>query len=234
MIGLLMLIALFMPVPVQKEPKGTRLETASPDSNPAASMVCAAGPARGVETNGVRGRDGSVFVLAIASDDDHSKNSHQCESAYSLVRTRQGKPVESVDLGFGTIDRYGRRLEVRAEGFSPDGKRFFGLVCESGVAIQGEAGEKPYQSAGADATLIEYWLASGKKSTFDLGRLVPYSAGCGAEVIRVLGVITSGEAVLELTVRGLTRRWVIEPESTSMRPLPAKMSFALLDRGEPR
>jgi hypothetical protein len=233
MIGLLMLVALFMPVSIQKEANGAGLVAISADSSSVASMECAAGPGRGVKTSGVRGPDGSVVVLAIRSDDDHSKNSHQCESTYSLMLTRPGKPVESLDLGFGTVDRCGRRLEVRTEGFSPDGQRFYGLVCESDVVMRGEAGTKPYRSARANATLVEYQLASGKKSTFDLDRLVPYSAGCGAEVIRV-GVTASGEAVLELTVRGLTRRWVTEPESLSMRPLPAKMGFALLDRGEPR
>ena len=161
-----------------------------------ASMVCSASPESKVQTSGVHGPDGSVFTLAITSDDDHSKNSHLCESAYSLLVALSGEPARSVNLGFGTIDRYGRRLEIRAEGFSPDGERFFGLACESNVVAKGEVGKKSHR--GADATLFEYQITSRQASTFDLSPHIPYTLGCGSDVIQVLGVTSNGEPVVAL------------------------------------
>jgi len=41
--------------------------------------------------------------MAVVSDDDHAKDSHQGESAYSLLVKQRDKPVQSLDLGFGTV-----------------------------------------------------------------------------------------------------------------------------------
>jgi hypothetical protein len=221
MVGFLMLSALLFSAVGQDAPG------VSPPNSSSASMVCSASPESKVQTSGVHGPDGGVFALAITSDDDHLKNSHQCESAYSLLVTHSDEPARSANLGFGTIDRYGRRLEIRAEGFSPDGERFFGLACESNV-VKGEPGKKSHR--GADATLIGYQIASRQASIFDLSPLIPYSLGCGSDVIHVLGVTSNGEAVLALKDGRLIRRWAIELESKNVRQLSKDMSFLPLNR----
>ena len=53
--------------------------------------------------------------------------------------------------------------------------------------------------------LVEFWPASGKQSTFDLGALVPYTAGCDADVLQVLGVAPDGRIVLMVENPGVTR-----------------------------
>ena len=217
MVGFLMLSVLLFSAVRQDVPNSS-----------SASMVCSTAPESKVQTSGVHGPDGSVFALAIASDDDHSKNSHQCKSAYSLLVTLSGEPARSIDLGFGTVDRYGRRLEIRAEGFSPDGDRFFGLACESNVLVKGEPGKKSYR--GADATLIDYQIPSLQASIFDLSPLIPYTLGCGSDVIQVLGVTSNGEPVLALKDGKLIRKWAIEPESKNVWQLSKDMSFLPLNR----
>ena len=226
MIGLLLLIMLALATPVRQE---IQRETVTPNSWQA-SLLCSAGSNNKAQTSGIRGPDGRIFVLAITSDDDHSKDSHQCESAYSLLVTLPGEPVHTVSLGGGTVDRHGRRIEIRAEGFSPDGGRFFGLACENGVAVTSESGKKPYQRRGVNATLIEYQIGSGQISTFALSRLIPYPLGCGAEVVRVVGVTATGEAVLVLNGEKSAHRWAIHPESKYVRPFPKDMIFLPLNR----
>jgi hypothetical protein len=217
MVGFLMLSVLLFSAVRQDVPNSS-----------SASMVCSTAPESKVQMSGVHGPDGSVFALAITSDDDHSKNSHQCESAYSLLVTLSGEPARSIDLGFGTVDRYGRRLEIRAEGFSPDGDRFFGLACESNVLVKGEPRKKSYR--GADATLIDYQITSRQTSIFDLSPLIPYTLGCGSDVIQVLGVTSNSEPVLALKDGKLIRKWAIELESKNVWQLSKDMSFLPLNR----
>jgi len=229
MLGLLTAVMLTLPAFIWQEAPGVTGKMGTINTFSAA-MACSAGVGSKVQTSGVRGPDGIVVGLAITSDDDHRKMSHECESAYSLLVTLPGKPVRSVDLGWDAIDVYGRRLEVRAEGFSSDGKRFFGLACESGSPTLGEAGKNPYRRPGAYSILIEYQVGSDRASTFYLSRFVPYTVGCGSEALRVVGATSSGEAVVALKDGESTRQWAIQPESNSARPLPKKTSFLPLIR----
>lgn len=110
MIGLPMLIVLVLSTSVQQEVPG---ETVAPSSS-RASLACSAGPDNKVQTSEVRGPDGSAFALAIASDDDHLKDSHQCESAYSLLVTRVSLFVQlTLDLAPSIATDEGLRLERR-------------------------------------------------------------------------------------------------------------------------
>lgn len=83
------------------------------------------------------GPGGVAAVLEVHSEDDHSKNSHQCEAHYTLRITlpdgRDGAAGLLPPLGFTSSGaEWGRRLSVHLDGFSVDGQHIFGVISEGG------------------------------------------------------------------------------------------------------
>ena len=94
------------------------------------SMPC--GNIAATQTQPVRGRDGMVAVLKVSSEDDHSKNSHDCQAEYQLLMMPGpgGAPV-AVDL-LTSDAAWNRNLSLRLNGFSQNGARVFGVISEDG------------------------------------------------------------------------------------------------------
>ena len=149
----------------------------------AASMPCANIAA--TQTQAVRGRDGVVAVLKVASEDDHSKNSHDCQSEYQLFLAPgpTGAPVV-VDL-LTTDSAWGRNLSLRLNGFSQSGTRVFGVVSEDGKF--------------PSTTLFDYDTAEGKVRLTDLRKRFAHIAPAKcAPTFDVIGTTSTGAIVLEL------------------------------------
>ena len=88
------------------------------------------------ETASKMGPGGVVAVLSVHSEDDHSKNSHQCMASYYLrITLPDGRKEAPDNLPFGfasSIAAWGRRLSVHLDGFSKDGQHIFGVISEGG------------------------------------------------------------------------------------------------------
>jgi hypothetical protein len=99
------------------------------------SYVCGDRDAR---TEPLRSSSGFSASLTMHSEDDHGKNSHECQADYSLHivhpdGTRIDGPPAFGAFGFSSsIAEWNRPLTFRIDGFSPDGKRVFILIEEGG------------------------------------------------------------------------------------------------------
>jgi len=101
------------------------------------SMDCADRVA--TESKSRSGPEGVVAVLTVRSEDDHSKESHECMANYSLrITLPDGRDAAAgliPPMGFfATIGDWGRRLSVHLDGFSADGQHIFGVISEGGPA----------------------------------------------------------------------------------------------------
>ncbi|MGA8537928.1 MAG: hypothetical protein WB566_00430, partial [Terriglobales bacterium] len=151
------------------------------------------------QTQPVRGRDGVVALLKVESEDDHSKNSHDCQAEYQLFLSPgpAGAPVV-VDL-LTSDAAWNRNLSLRLYGFSQDGRRVFGTLAEDG--------KFPF------TTLFDYDSAEGKVHLIDLRKKFAHiaTAKC-TPVFDVLGTTATGAIVVEVnsaTCFVPDRRWVI-------------------------
>ena len=89
------------------------------------------------ETGSKVGPGGVLAVLRVHSEDDHSKNSHQCMANYTLrITLPDGRDAAAgliPPMGFiASIGEWGRRLSVHLDGFSDDGQHIFGVISEGG------------------------------------------------------------------------------------------------------
>jgi hypothetical protein len=174
-----------------------------------------------VETPPVRGPNGASVVLQVSSSDDYSKDSHLCMADYKLVFTpANGAPV-TVDF-LAADDDYGRKLSLRLDGFSQDGKRVLGIISEST--------KTPY------TFLVDYHTADGSVQLVDLAKLFARALNAGCEpAFGVIGTTASGAIVLELDspkACASNGRWLVDPAGGNPRRLPQAASFLNLYNGE--
>ena len=86
---------------------------------------------RDAQTPKLRSSAGFTAVLKMHSEDDHAKNSHECEASYTLQATRpDGTVLAPFDLG-SSIDAWDRPITIRIEGFTPDGHAVFAFISEN-------------------------------------------------------------------------------------------------------
>jgi hypothetical protein len=134
------------------------------------------------------GPDGKVAVLEVSAADDHDKNTHLCNAEYRLLITlaAAGAPIV-VDVLTTDAD-WGRRLFLRLDGVSPDGRRVFGILSERGQ----------YPSA----TLFNDDTADGKVQLIDLRKQFAHIVAAKYDTtFEVIGTIGTGAIVLELSSR---------------------------------
>ncbi len=166
-----------------------------------ATLDCSAGTDVRADTAAYTAVDGTTYALAVKSDDDHSSNSHQCQSEYVVVVKAAGKEAQEVEVGTAAIGEYDRRLMVVASGFTEDGTRLLGMTCEEG----------PH---GAEVGLVDFSLAAGVDAARGI-EMLPVK-NC-AVPISVAGTLASGEAVVEVGAR----RWVMAADKGKRRGLKA-------------
>jgi hypothetical protein len=177
-----------------------------------ASMQCADTGATiaSVQTQPVRGPDGTLAVLKVSSADDHGKNSHECQADYQLVLMRGAADAPaSADL-LSSDAEYGRNLSLRLNGFSQDGKRIYGILTEDGQS--------------PSTTLFEYDLAKSTLQLFDLNEQFAriLNRNCTA-TFDAIGNTAKGAIVLELNYANAcapTSRWLLTSANSRVQPLP--------------
>ncbi len=146
---------------------------------------------RDAHTEPLRSSSGFSAFLTMDSEDDHSKNTHQCQVDYMLhiIRpdgTRTVPDISSGPLGFFPSDGdWYRSLVFRIDGYSIDGKRVFVFIAEGGQHPLIEAEEfdmttgSQLREEGADRFLLN-----------KLG------AACAA-TLHVSGTASNGHIVVE-------------------------------------
>jgi hypothetical protein len=168
------------------------------------------------QTQPVRGPGGVSAVLKVSTEDDHSKNSHECNADYLLLVTpAKGGAPSVVDID--TVDgSWGRTLSPRLDGFSQDGKHIFGIIAEGG--------KWPL------ALLFDYDTTSeGSPQLIDLN--MQFARTLPPTCISKFGVIGTAEAggiVLELNSTepcGTARRWIVFASGGKPRPLSTGVSI---------
>jgi hypothetical protein len=163
---------------------------------------------RTAQTPAVRGPAGASAVLKVSFVDDHSKHSHDCVAQYQLALQQDGGGAAMAADILTSYGDLGRKLSLRLDGFTPDGKRVFGSISESGRA--------------PDSTLFDYNTADGKVQLFDIAkarRQIPVSK-CGPE-FAVSGTTDTGDIVIGPDPPGrCANRWLFDPASTMLRKLP--------------
>lgn len=74
---------------------------------------------------------GLRVALKVHTEDDHAKNSHECESDYTLVIVRpDGTSTES--QRYSVIDNWGRPIEFWIDGFASKGHKLIATTIEGG------------------------------------------------------------------------------------------------------
>ena len=163
---------------------------------------------RTAQTPAVRGPAGVSAVLKVSGVDDQSKKSHDCMAQYQLSVLPDGGGEAAVADILTSYGDMGRKLSLRLDGFTPDGKRVFGIMSESGRA--------------PDSTLFDFHTSDGKVQLFDIAkarRQVPV-AKCGTEVA-VSGTTEAGDIVIGPDPPSkCANRWLFDPANSTLRRLP--------------
>jgi hypothetical protein len=138
------------------------------------------------QTAPLRSAAGLTVVLKMHSEDDHGKNTHLCETSYSVqiskARDEAAAPIQ--DLPFGATGEWDRPVTFRIDGFSEDGNRAFIFISEGHYPAWIEA--------------IEYDMHSGSTlSDISLDRHFTHrlSPGC-ASTLHISGSTLTGLIVL--------------------------------------
>jgi len=178
-----------------------------------ASMPCA--NIATTQTKPVRGRDGVAAVLKVSSEDDHNKNSHDCQAVYQLL-TMPGPAGTPLVVELLTSDGdWSRSLFLHLNGFSLNGSRVFGSFSETGKF--------------PSAYLFDYDTTDGKVRLIDLKKRLGHMAApkCGSS-FDVIGTTAAGAIVLELNSTqcpASNGRWLLSPTASNVRRLPQDASF---------
>jgi hypothetical protein len=159
------------------------------------------------QTQAVTGPRGVAAVLRVETADDHSKDSHDCMADYEL-EIANGGDGRTADF-LSSDDEYGRRITVRLDGFSQDGKRVIGILSE----------------AGKDATtvLFDYHIDGGEARLVDLSKMfLPTITGQCSEGFEAVGTTADGVIVVELAESkecGAGGRWAVDPDGSEPKKI---------------
>jgi hypothetical protein len=143
------------------------------------------------------------------SDDDHEKNTHLCETGYTLQISRPDGSVQSPADIYGGDDAWGRPISFRIDGFSHDGNRVFLFISEG-----------YRQDAQIDA--VEYDMRSGTSKDVFFKQPRHLDPVCAA-TLHILGTSPTGLMVIATSARaGCTReeKWQLNPQNENGRTLP--------------
>lgn len=167
------------------------------------------------QTQPAAGPGGTSAVFKVTTEDDHSKNSHQCSADYELLVSDAGGAPHTADVLTSDGD-WGRSLTLRLNGFSQDGKRVFGIFTESGKYPLTMLFD--YHAGNEIAELIEI--------TKEFKPIMPVDCSASFEVI---GTTPAGGIVLELNSTkpcGASRRWAVD--SSGKKPQPVSPGAPVL------
>jgi hypothetical protein len=173
-----------------------------------ASLDCSSLVSASTQT--VRGPAGVAVALEVSSEDDHAKDTHDCMAKYRLmVLPATGRTPVSAYLLDGDAE-WGRKLSVHLDGFSPDGKRVLGIIAQGGSF--------PF------TMLFDYDVTTGVSKLVDLKMGLNHlmTVKCGT-TFAVAGTTGTGAIVLAPNTGNQCSdkyRWVLDPKSGGLQPLP--------------
>jgi hypothetical protein len=173
------------------------------------------------ETGSKMGPGGVLAVLRVHSEDDHSKNSHQCMANYTLrITLPDGRDAAAgliPPMGFiASIGKWGRRLSVQLDGFSDDGQHIFGLISEGG-----EYSSVTVFNFKRDGSHVEIRVQQGWEHL--------RAVDCGTS-FAVAGTTKTGEVVLEPSTGNQCRadhRWLLD-KTGKLRDMAQNETFVRL------
>jgi hypothetical protein len=164
------------------------------------------------ETAPLRGQSGTSAVLQLHTDDDHDKNSHLCESWYSLRITEPDGTQRQTGNLIGNDDSWNRSISFRLEGFTPGDHALIALIIEGG--------KYPIHE------VLLYERTSGSFDVLDLSRSFAHqlSPAC-QQTLRVVGT-RRDEIVLSSTRTNgcnVDQEWTLEvKEDASGQETPTR------------
>ena len=188
-------------------------------AQPQAHYVCGDGDGK---TEPIRSSAGFTASLNMRSEDDHGKNSHQCESQYSLHivhpdGTRIDGPPAFGAFGFSSsIAEWDRSITFRVEGFSQDGKRVF-------IFIE-EGGQYPFIETR------EFDMVTGsslRNEGVDLSLFNKLDRACAA-TLHIAGTTAAGHVVLQTTSSNECTRvesWQLHADRRMKKGLGSKLGI---------
>lgn len=138
------------------------------------------------QTAPLRSPNGLTVVLQMHSENDHGKNTHLCQSDYTLQVSRADGAAEPPADFFGADDEWDRPLLFRIDGFSNDGNHAFLFLSEG-------AGKKAWIDAVDYDLLSSTWKEAYLRPPRDLG------SWCAA-TLRIVETTPAGEMVLGTTL----------------------------------
>jgi hypothetical protein len=140
------------------------------------------------------------------SEDDHGKNTHLCETDYSLQITHPDGSV-SPPFNFSSADdNWDRPIAFRVEGFSRDGRHVFVFIAENDYPGWVET--------------VEYDMTSGARAkdiSLDRHFTRQLSRACAA-TLHIVGISPAGPMVLGSSAKdGCARAdlWQLSPNKTT-------------------
>jgi hypothetical protein len=157
------------------------------------------------------GPAGLKAVLKISSEDDHSKNAHDCMAVYELVAMPANGGATVVTNIMSSDGDWRRRLSVHLDGFTQDGKRTLGSFAEGGRF--------------AFTTIFDYDTTTRNVKSIQLKRNPAQlgAAKCGTR-FAVAGTTETGAIVVDLDTANPCRsnyRWLLDATAGELQPLPA-------------
>lgn len=172
---------------------------------PSATVECA-NPAA-AQTQAVTGPRGVSAVLRVETEDDHSKDSHECMADYEL-EIANGGDGRTADI-LSSDDEYGRRVTMRLDGFSQDGRRVIGILSESGK--------------DATTALFDYHIDGGEARLVDLSKMfLPTIREQCSRGFDAVGTTADGVIVVELAASkecGAGGRWAVDTDGSEPKKL---------------
>jgi hypothetical protein len=176
-----------------------------------ASFVCANNSV--TQTQAVRG-PGSVAVLKVSAEDDHSKDSHSCLATYKLLITSASADSPSQVEVLASDSDWDRNISLQLSGYTHDGKRILGMLTEGGPT--------PMQQ------IFDYNMDDGTVRLFDVIKLASHAAPAKClPNTEVVGTVESGAIVARLNTGkncGNATRWLFNSVYGPIRRAPKHAS----------
>lgn len=162
------------------------------------------------QTGSVTGPRGVTAVLRVETEDDHSKEAHDCMADYEL-EIANGGDGRTADI-LSSDAEYGRRITANVYGFSQDGKRVIGIMSEGGK--------------DATTALFDYHIDGGEARLVDLGKMfLPTVTEKCSEGFDAVGTTADGVIVVELAASkdcGAGGRWAVDTDGSEPKKISGR------------
>lgn len=174
-------------------------------------------------TNPLRSAAGVTVVLKMHGEDDHGRNTHLCQTEYSLLITDPQTRSAVTHSLFSVDDAWGRRIEFSVQGYTGDGSGVVALISDG----------PPFS-----LNIIEFDLRTNAvRSSPLLPEFLRELGDNCASTLHVVGTSTAGAVVLTTEATGKCTRpqfWLVTPGELingiehQSRPAPLKAGARII------